>query len=92
MPSTLYTKGTIKIKNMEGGMDKFYPNTRTDCVTDASGTPLSTTIQNFDTRIQSMESTGGIKVVTAEPTAQNTSGYADETLIAWIEEEEQQGG
>lgn len=91
MPSTLYTKGTIKIKNMNGGMDKFYPNTRTDCVTDASGNVLSNTLQNFDTRIQSVESTGGIKVVTAEPTAQNTSGYAEDTLIAWLEDEEQGG-
>lgn len=85
MPSTLYTKGTIKIKNMNGDMDKFYPNTRTDCVTDASGNVLSTTIQNINTRLESVESTGGIKVVTAEPTEQNTGEYADETLIAWIE-------
>lgn len=91
MPSTLYTKGTIKIKNMNGEMDKFYPNTRTDCVTDASGNVLSTMLQNFDTRIQSVESTGGIKVVTSEPTAQNTSGYAEDTLIAWLEDEEQGG-
>ena len=84
MANDFYAKGTIKVKNADGVLVPFLPKTDISCVDSQNNVALTQTISNLQTQITEAENSGGIELMTTEPTDENTSSFANETLIGYI--------
>ncbi len=79
-----YANGKIKIKNAEGDLVEFYPNTKSDLISNGNET-LSDTLYNLNQRAIEASQKGGIKIMYEEPNATNTASYSNKTLIGWVD-------
>ncbi len=88
MSNDFYSKGTIKIKNADGVVEPFLPVTDFSCIDDANGKALTETISSLTSQVETAENSGGIEILYEEPNEDNTERFSNETMVAWIEIDE----
>jgi len=81
-----YAKGTIKVKNVNGELIPFYPNTKSDCVKDeTTGTALSATLTQMQSSVTALASQGSVSVTYTEPTDSSMQSASNESLTVYID-------
>lgn len=81
-----YAKGTIKVKNADGHLVPFLPNTDVSCVSGSSGKLLSQTLSEMETSISAAERSGGVEILYEDATPENTQNCFAKTLVACIDQ------
>ncbi len=90
MPTITKKKTKMIVKDGNGGLLQLLPETEVDAELDeeSSNPVASSAVAEALSGIEDAASNmGAIKVMDEEPTALNTTEYAGETLIAWVQHE-----
>ena len=76
------SKGTMKIKDANGQMHPFYPETDYSYVSHGSYA-VSETVNGIKSNIEKAESRNSIELMHIEPNDETAEDFQNETLIAW---------
>ncbi len=76
------SKGTMKIKDANGHLHPFYPETDYSYVSHGSY-DVSKTVNDIKSNIEKAESRNSIEVMHIEPNSETAEDFQNETLIAW---------
>ena len=79
-----FSSGTIKIKNINGQLEEFYPITDISAIIDKkTGKSLDSLLDDYDEKYVEIQNNGGIEILFVMP--ENFDNYSSNTLFAYIE-------
>ena len=79
-----FSSGTIKIKNINGQIEEFYPITDISAIIDKkTGKSLDSLLDDYDEKYVEIQNNGGIEILFVMP--ENFDNYSSNTLFAYIE-------